>query len=85
MTRRAEGKEGPAFIGDMTEEKSVELASKIASEAFVFGVRVPAGRRWAHCLCLPSTIATERKRLQSRGERRRSGARFGEARARSAR
>ncbi|GBF91036.1 hypothetical protein Rsub_03891 [Raphidocelis subcapitata] len=36
ITRRAEGREGKAFIGSMTEEKSVELASKIASEAFVF-------------------------------------------------
>jgi hypothetical protein len=39
ITRRAEGKEGRAFIGAMTEEKSVELASKIASEGFVFMVR----------------------------------------------
>jgi len=38
ITRKAEGKEGPAFIGSMTEEKSVELASKIASEAFLFAV-----------------------------------------------
>lgn len=38
ITRRAEGKEGAAFIGAMTEEKSVELASKIASEGFVFAV-----------------------------------------------
>ena len=39
VTRRAEGKEGKAFIGSMTEEKSVELASKMASEGFVFMVR----------------------------------------------
>ena len=38
ISRRAEGKEGRAFIGDMTEEKSVELASKIASESFIFAV-----------------------------------------------
>lgn len=38
ISRRAEGKEGPAFIGAMTEEKSVELASKIASEGFVFAI-----------------------------------------------
>lgn len=38
VTRRAEGKEGKAFIGSMTEEKSVELASKIASEGFLFMV-----------------------------------------------
>jgi hypothetical protein len=39
VTRKAEGKEGKAFIGNMTEEKSVELASKIASESFLFAVR----------------------------------------------
>jgi hypothetical protein len=38
VTRKAEGKEGKAFIGSMTEEKSVELASKIASESFLFAV-----------------------------------------------
>lgn len=38
ITRKAEGKEGRAFIGAMTEEKSVELASKIASESFLFAV-----------------------------------------------
>jgi hypothetical protein len=36
VTRRAEGKEGSAFIGAMTEERSVELASKLVSEGFVF-------------------------------------------------
>eukprot|EP00798_Chlamydomonas_sp_ICE-L_P008686 gene8686-34133_t len=35
ITRGAEGKTGRFFIGDMTEEKSVELASKLASEGFV--------------------------------------------------
>ena len=38
MSRRAEGKEGRAFVGDMTDERSVEMASKLASEAFVFTV-----------------------------------------------
>lgn len=38
ITRKAEGKTGKAFIGNMTEEKSVELASKIASESFLFVV-----------------------------------------------
>ncbi|KXZ57005.1 hypothetical protein GPECTOR_1g908 [Gonium pectorale] len=38
ITRGAEGKEGKAFVGAMTEEKSVELASKLASEGFVLGV-----------------------------------------------
>ncbi|KAF8067202.1 hypothetical protein HT031_002249 [Scenedesmus sp. PABB004] len=36
LGRKAEGKTGRAFIGDMTEEKSVELASKLASESFLF-------------------------------------------------
>jgi hypothetical protein len=44
ITRKAEGKEGRAFIGNMTEEKSVELASKIASESFLFAVG-----RIGHC------------------------------------
>lgn len=43
ITRGAEGRSGKAFVGAMTEEKSVELASKIASEGFVFAVREPAG------------------------------------------
>eukprot|EP00878_Enallax_costatus_P005710 GHUV01005988.1.p1 GENE.GHUV01005988.1~~GHUV01005988.1.p1 ORF type:complete len:178 (+),score=37.66 GHUV01005988.1:261-794(+) len=38
ITRKAEGRTGKAFIGNMTEEKSVELASKIASESFLFVV-----------------------------------------------
>lgn len=48
ITRRAEGREGKAFIGSMTEEKSVELASKIASEGFVFAVGAggPLGGVW---------------------------------------
>lgn len=50
VTRKAEGKEGRAFIGAMTEEKSVELASKIASESFLFAVGArlawSGGRKW---------------------------------------
>jgi hypothetical protein len=38
VARRADGREGRAFIGDMTEERGVELASKLASEGFVFCV-----------------------------------------------
>ena len=38
ITRAAEGKTGRSFVGDMTEEKSLEMASKLASEGFVFGV-----------------------------------------------
>eukprot|EP00775_Hariotina_reticulata_P002796 gene2796-3089_t len=36
ITRKAEGRQGKAFVGRMTEEKSVELASKLASESFLF-------------------------------------------------
>jgi len=39
ITRGAEGKGGKAFVGHLNEEKSLELASKIAGEGFVFGVR----------------------------------------------
>eukprot|EP00192_Tetraselmis_astigmatica_P014898 CAMPEP_0117668298 /NCGR_PEP_ID=MMETSP0804-20121206/11467_1 /TAXON_ID=1074897 /ORGANISM="Tetraselmis astigmatica, Strain CCMP880" /LENGTH=175 /DNA_ID=CAMNT_0005476165 /DNA_START=252 /DNA_END=779 /DNA_ORIENTATION=+ len=38
ITRGAEGKEGKAFVGQMTEEKAMELASKLVSEGFVFSV-----------------------------------------------
>ncbi|CAD7699283.1 unnamed protein product [Ostreobium quekettii] len=38
MSRGAEGKNGKAFIGDMTEEKAMELASRLVSEGFVFTV-----------------------------------------------
>ena len=37
ITRSADGKTGRAFVGDMTEEKSIEMASKLVSEGFVFG------------------------------------------------
>ncbi len=40
INRRADGKTGRAFVGDLTEEKSVEMASKLASEGFVFAVSV---------------------------------------------
>jgi hypothetical protein len=38
ISRAADGKTGKAFVGDMTEDKSIELASKLASEGFVFAV-----------------------------------------------
>ena len=37
IARGAEGKSGHAFVGDLTEEKAVELAGKVASEGFVWG------------------------------------------------
>lgn len=40
ITRGAEGKTGRAFVGDMSEEKAVELASKVASEGFLYGMGV---------------------------------------------
>mmetsp|Transcript_27553 Transcript_27553/g.49137 ORF Transcript_27553/g.49137 Transcript_27553/m.49137 type:complete len:174 (-) Transcript_27553:225-746(-) len=36
VTRGAEGKEGKAFVGTMTEEKALDLASKIVSEGFIY-------------------------------------------------
>jgi hypothetical protein len=36
VTRGAEGKEGKAFVGKMTEEKALDLASKIVSEGFIY-------------------------------------------------
>lgn len=38
IARGAEGRGGKAFVGEMTEEKSMELASKLVSEGFVFFV-----------------------------------------------
>lgn len=38
ITRGAEGRGGKVFVGDMTEDKSIELASKLVSEGFVFSV-----------------------------------------------
>ncbi|GAX82960.1 hypothetical protein CEUSTIGMA_g10387.t1 [Chlamydomonas eustigma] len=40
ITRSADGKTGRAFVGSMTEEKSIEMASKLASEGFVFTVGI---------------------------------------------
>lgn len=40
LTRSADGKTGKAFVGKMSEEKSIELASKFVSEGFVFAVGV---------------------------------------------
>ena len=42
ITRSADGKTGKAFVGDMTEEKSIEMASKLVSEGFVFTVSAHA-------------------------------------------
>jgi len=38
LTRNAEGKTGRIFVGDMSEEKAVQLASKVVSEGFLYGV-----------------------------------------------
>lgn len=38
VTRRAEGKEGKAFVGTITDEKAIETASKLVSETVVFTV-----------------------------------------------
>lgn len=36
IDRGAQGKTGRVFVGDMSEEKSIQLASKVASESFVY-------------------------------------------------
>ena len=38
ITRSADGKTEKAFVGHMTEEKSIEMASRLVSEGFVFSV-----------------------------------------------
>ena len=37
ITRGAEGKTGKVFVGSMSEENAVQMASKVASESFVYG------------------------------------------------
>ena len=36
ITRGAEGKTGKVFVGSMSEENAMQMASKVASEGFVF-------------------------------------------------
>lgn len=38
ISRAAEGKVGKFFVGNMSDERALELASKVVSEGFVFGV-----------------------------------------------
>ena len=38
ISRAAEGKVGKFFVGDMSDERALQLASKVVSEGFVFGV-----------------------------------------------
>lgn len=38
ISRAAEGKVGKFFVGDMSDEHALQLASKVVSEGFVFGV-----------------------------------------------
>ena len=45
ISRAAEGKVGKFFVGDMSDERALQLASKVVSEGFVFGVSQP--------LCVP--------------------------------
>ncbi|KAL3141945.1 hypothetical protein ABBQ32_004595 [Trebouxia sp. C0010 RCD-2024] len=40
ISRSAEGKIGKFFVGDMSDEHALQLASKVVSEGFVFGVGV---------------------------------------------
>ena len=38
ISRAAEGKAGKFFVGDMSDDHALQLASKVVSEGFVFGV-----------------------------------------------
>lgn len=40
ISRSAEGKVGKFFVGNMSDERALELASKVVSEGFVFSVSV---------------------------------------------
>lgn len=41
VTRGAEGKSGKVFVGNLSEENAIDLAGKVISEGFVWGVRSP--------------------------------------------
>eukprot|EP00884_Botryococcus_braunii_P009205 jgi/Botrbrau1/18286/Bobra.0179s0017.1 len=40
VSRGAEGSSGRAFVGELTEDKAVELAGKVVSEGFVYTVAI---------------------------------------------
>ncbi|GAB4813002.1 hypothetical protein N2152v2_000048 [Parachlorella kessleri] len=40
INRGAEGKAGRAFVGEMSDEKALQLASRIVSEGFVYAVGI---------------------------------------------
>jgi len=40
VNRGAEGKSEKVFVGSLSEERAMELAGKVVSEAFVWGVRL---------------------------------------------
>ena len=48
ISRAAEGKVGKFFVGNMSDERALELASKVVSEGFVFGVS-PCFKCLPHC------------------------------------
>lgn len=50
ISRSAEGKIGKFFVGDMSDEHALQLASKVVSEGFVFGV---SGELLMHAAVLP--------------------------------
>lgn len=39
ITRMSEGKTNKLFVGSMSDDRALELASKIVSEGFIFSVR----------------------------------------------
>lgn len=65
ISRGAEGKEGKAFVGSMTDERALEMASKVVSEGFVFVVCIMnldcgfCHFLAAHILCVLATTSCE--------------------------
>ena len=52
ITRGAEGKSGRVFVGDISEEHAVELASKFVSESFIFAVSALNPRQTTPSQCM---------------------------------
>lgn len=71
ITRGAEGRTSRAFVGALSEEKALDLASKLAGEGFVFTVgggcrRCSLGRRRCHSFCHPSAAHPPRAHARRR-------------------
>ena len=58
MNRAFEGRTGRAFVGQLSEDKALQNAGKLASEAFIMTVRSLAAACTALLLCWPPFIGT---------------------------